>query len=268
MHIQLFVPALPLLPNKLLGAKWYVRSGHAKKWLRHIRVALSTSHLCLKEPPFKKSIITLVRKSPRACDFDGLVGSFKPILDALVQCRVIEDDSLRHINAKYEWSKAPAKDQGVSITVEKIMTQEIYLLIGVPASGKSWVCERAKAKYSYISHDAFIGAQEEYLKMIMEEAAAGSKPVLIETPFSMSKIMDPLTKHGHRVTPIFLIEEETKLNARWEQRGTDLKSQKGHRTRQDTFISRANEGDFFIGNSLAVLNHLNMKASELENEDD
>jgi hypothetical protein len=47
------------------------------------------------------------------------VGSFKPVLDALVHCGVIEDDSMKHIVASYGWQKMPTKQQGVHIFVKE-----------------------------------------------------------------------------------------------------------------------------------------------------
>jgi hypothetical protein len=43
--------------------------------------------------PLTKANITLIRHSYRYLDYDGLVGSFKPVVDALVSCGVLIDDN-------------------------------------------------------------------------------------------------------------------------------------------------------------------------------
>jgi len=42
--------------------------------------------------PFKKAQLTLTRFSAREPDYDGLVSSFKAILDGLVEAKIIADD--------------------------------------------------------------------------------------------------------------------------------------------------------------------------------
>lgn len=41
----------------------------------------------------KRARIRLVRHAYRTLDYDGLVGSMKPVVDALVTARVLKDDS-------------------------------------------------------------------------------------------------------------------------------------------------------------------------------
>lgn len=55
-------------------------------------IACSTS-LKLPPRPLEKAQITLVRYSHRMLDFDGLVGSMKPVVDGLVTAGVLKDDS-------------------------------------------------------------------------------------------------------------------------------------------------------------------------------
>lgn len=131
MRIELSIPILPKLPNRLLGAHWTIRSGHAKKWRRLIQDALTCAEYSPVTPNgscgnkvalgvIVRAHLTLTRCSPRQCDFDGLVGSFKPCIDALVKCGIIEDDTPKHIQCSYEWTKTPRKEQGIKIVVEAI----------------------------------------------------------------------------------------------------------------------------------------------------
>lgn len=47
----------------------------------------------LPTQPLLKARITIVRHFWRSLDYDGLVGSMKPIVDALVSCGVLSDDN-------------------------------------------------------------------------------------------------------------------------------------------------------------------------------
>lgn len=50
---------------------------------------------CMRKMPLKplaKAKIKLVRHSHRMLDYDGLVGSMKPVVDALVSARILIDD--------------------------------------------------------------------------------------------------------------------------------------------------------------------------------
>lgn len=69
--------------------------------------------------PLQKATLILTRCSSRETDFDNLVISFKPIVDGLVDARVLADDTGQVIvSRKYQWEKAPGKKGLVRIRVE------------------------------------------------------------------------------------------------------------------------------------------------------
>ena len=47
----------------------------------------------LPPSPLKRARISIVRHFWRTLDYDGLVGSMKPVVDALVDCGILSDDS-------------------------------------------------------------------------------------------------------------------------------------------------------------------------------
>lgn len=134
------------------------------------------------------------------------------------------------------------------------MRQPIYLIVGTPGSGKSWVCEQLKDKFEYIPHDSHPKLIE-YLNLAKTFASDGDKPVLIETPFSVSMILGPLDKAGYEVTPVFIIEDEQTTSNRYETReGKEIPQ--GHLTRIQTYRERAHELQAFSGTSEEVLKYL------------
>lgn len=136
---------------------------------------------------------------------------------------------------------------------------KITMLVGVPGVGKSWVTKQLQDKYHLIHHDLFIGmAGKAYVEAILREAPKATKPVLIEAPFSISTIKEPLELQGFEVTPVFIIEEPHILSHRYvNDRNRDGKPlPSGHLTRQRTYLERAKKWGSFVGNSSEVLKHL------------
>lgn len=142
------------------------------------------------------------------------------------------------------------------------MKQTVYMLVGVPASGKSWVAEQLKHKFTYLPHDAHINKQGGsgsqtalYLKEIMGNLVKSKKPILIETPFSMSILLDPLTKAKVKVIPVFVIEKPEVLVSRYTARGGADYPQ-SHLVRQETYKSRIPPFRAFSGTSQEVFDYL------------
>lgn len=136
---------------------------------------------------------------------------------------------------------------------------EIFLVAGVPASGKSFVCEKLTHRFEYVHHDGFIYLKQPgtYLSAVLQAAKTATKPLLIEAPFSVSGIKDPLEKAGFRVTPCFIVEKEPVLRKRYEERNRkETHIIQGHLSRQKTFKKRAIEMGAFYGTSTEVLDYL------------
>ncbi len=153
----------------------------------------------------------------------------------------------------------------LAYTLPMAEPQEIILLVGVPAAGKTWVMDRSQANYRCVYHDDFIRKESSYLAAIIHAAHGGARPVLIESPFSMSAILQPLHDAGLDVKPVFIIEDEDVLHTRYLARGRDEEHIIcGHLARQRTFQSRIGEYKAFWGTSSEVLNHLNLLAAERE----
>jgi hypothetical protein len=111
---------------------------------------------------------------------------------------------------------------------------------------------------TYVPHDDYQDGG--YIDAILAAAATSTKPVLIETPFSMSRIMGPLAGGGREIIPLIVIEREPTLRQRWRERGIGETTQRGHLTRQETFRQRAHELGAFKGTAEEVLSHLRSAA--------
>lgn len=97
---------------------WSQVQKEAKKW--H---TLVDYYVGLKKPetPLKKAKLTLIRRVSKCPDPDGLVISFKYVVDGLVRCGVLEDDNMGVIGMPdYRWEKAKPKHGSIFVKVEEI----------------------------------------------------------------------------------------------------------------------------------------------------
>jgi Holliday junction resolvase RusA-like endonuclease len=112
------IKELPPTPNKLLGAHWSKRSKSATKWRDivywHTRIAKKS----FQALPLDFAQVTMTRHSSSEPDFDGLVGSFKPILDALVSCGILLNDTMKHVEGIYRWKKCAPKQGKITVEVK------------------------------------------------------------------------------------------------------------------------------------------------------
>jgi hypothetical protein len=83
--------SLPAM-NRVMRIHWSQRH----RWYRIVGQEVAVLLLASKQKPptpWPRVRITAVRHSPRSLDFDGLVASLKPAVDALVRCGVMVDDT-------------------------------------------------------------------------------------------------------------------------------------------------------------------------------
>lgn len=71
----------------------------------------------LPPEPLKKARVTIVRHFWRTLDYDGLVGSMKPIVDALVDAGVLIDDSYKVTGPWVVTQEHRPKSSGPLLTV-------------------------------------------------------------------------------------------------------------------------------------------------------
>lgn len=88
----LAIDTLPKSLNKKLRGSSKFRNVKENQSWRMI-IACACSYEKMPDSPLTKASITLVRHSWRMLDYDGLVGSMKPVVDGLVRCGVLTDDS-------------------------------------------------------------------------------------------------------------------------------------------------------------------------------
>lgn len=134
----------------------------------------------------------------------------------------------------------------------------VYLIVGVPGSGKTWITEQIKDRFNFVHHDGFIGhinQPEAYVQAILDAAEGSTTPILAEAPFSVSSIKAPLEEAGHKVVPLVIAENPQVIAERYRNRES-REIPKGHLTRLQTYLDRAKEHGWYKGTSAEVLEHL------------
>lgn len=130
--------------------------------------------------------------------------------------------------------------------------KDIYLVCGVPGSGKTWVCDQLKSKFEFIPHDDHkTGA---YLFKALKSAAS-NKPLLTDCPYAERELKESLEKAGFTVHPYFVIESLETVSTRFKAREKrDLP--KAFATRVGSIEKRVKEWKAKSGTSEEVLKML------------
>jgi Holliday junction resolvase RusA-like endonuclease len=109
---------LPKTYNSLGRAHWTVKAKEARKWISLVGFVSSS-----KRPKecLRKCSLELVRFSTRSPDFDGLVSSFKHVLDGLTKAQIICGDKIENTGVpNYRWEKAKKGEGKIKVRVESV----------------------------------------------------------------------------------------------------------------------------------------------------
>lgn len=119
-HIDLLIKDLPKRYNLYKNQHWAVKNAEAKKWHRIVAAHVIAAG-GWPPVPLQKAKVSLIRYSSKAPDYDGLVQSFKPVMDALVRCKVLKDDNMGVIGRpEYTWEKVAPKTGMIRVIVSSV----------------------------------------------------------------------------------------------------------------------------------------------------
>lgn len=153
------------------------------------------------------------------------------------------------------------------------MSQPVYLVCGVPGSGKTWVCRQLKDKFTYVPHDQCWkhptkkpdaskdnpewapGAVSTHVECVVKAVKEGLKPVITESPFNERAVKEELEAKGVTVRPYFVIEAPETARKRYEKRESK-KYPKHFYSRAKSIETRAKEWSVPSGTSEEVLEML------------
>lgn len=114
MTLEFEIQGLPKMTNAS-RVHWTKKMKEAKKWKALVYEQVSLA----RWTPINKANLTLIRFSSVEPDFDGLVSSFKHVIDGLVEAGVLENDKVSNIGQpKYAWQKCAPKMGKIRVKVE------------------------------------------------------------------------------------------------------------------------------------------------------
>lgn len=114
-HVKFQIDGLPKSTNQIARKHWAVQAKERRDWHRKVFLAVAPN---FPNKPLKKAKLHLTRHSSKCPDWDGMVSSWKAVIDGLVKSRVLEDDSMNHIGQPtYEWSKTKPKQGFITVEV-------------------------------------------------------------------------------------------------------------------------------------------------------
>lgn len=120
MILEFEIPGLPKMTNGL-RVHWRAIQKERKTWKERVAIAVAFEQKRAARPfiTLSHAKVTLTRFSARPPDYDGLVSSFKAILDGLVEAQVIIDDNVTVIGQPiYLWAKAPPSKGKIKVRIE------------------------------------------------------------------------------------------------------------------------------------------------------
>ncbi len=122
-RLEFTIPELPKPTNAIERKHWAFKVKYVKHWHQLIAAAVGS-----RKPvkPLRRAQLTLTRLGTREPDFDGLVSSFKHVLDGLIVCGVLENDRPSNIGeSKYRFVKCKRSEVGIHVIVDELLESEV-----------------------------------------------------------------------------------------------------------------------------------------------
>lgn len=131
----------------------------------------------------------------------------------------------------------------------------VYIIFGVPGSGKTWCMNQLKDKFTTVAHDDYIGDESRFIPTVLSAARNGDRPVLVDSPFKVNSLIKMLTDCGCTVKPYFILETPTIVRHRYETR-ENKPIPKQHITRIVGLVKKAQDLNAPRGTATQVLDML------------
>lgn len=120
-RLELSLIGLPKRVNQAPGGSWHSKYAESLKWHKRVMGKMIVERKLPPSKPLTQAHLTLIRYSSVAPDYDGLVHSFKPVIDALRKCLIIQDDNMKVIGRPdYQWKQAKPNEGKIEIIVLEI----------------------------------------------------------------------------------------------------------------------------------------------------
>ena len=110
---------LPPTTNGMTSFHWWKKKKLSDEWNNLVMFHVLKNGAPPK--PLTKAKLTLTRFSSSEPDYDGLVSSFKVVVDSLRYNAVLADDKMKNIGIpRYDWQKCAPKAGMIHVIVESV----------------------------------------------------------------------------------------------------------------------------------------------------
>jgi hypothetical protein len=133
------------------------------------------------------------------------------------------------------------------------MKHPIYLLIGAPCSGKTWIIDQVKHFVRCVEHDLSPDNLDDYIWRVQYVSYSGV--VVADIPFKGEEFAAQLSKLGLDVHKLYVLVRDGDLKQRYFKRTGKLPHQYILNTNK-SIMEHFQEGEF-AGDSTRVLEYLN-----------
>lgn len=117
-RISFVLPGLPKTVNAIGRKHWAAKVREARMWKRLVWLVARPTR---PKAPLSKAKLTLTRVSSVCPDSDGLVSSFKHVIDGLIEAGIIENDKYENVGMpSFVWEKGEPGKGFVRILVEGV----------------------------------------------------------------------------------------------------------------------------------------------------
>ncbi len=109
------------IPHNQLNQRMHFieRNRWNQAWKTEVGWLLKAQKARMPAWPLKRPLVTIILQTCHPFDQDGSNSAIKPILDGMVECGCLEDDSLEKVDLKVQQEKVTKKiNQGVKIIIE------------------------------------------------------------------------------------------------------------------------------------------------------
>lgn len=117
-ELEFTIPGLPSTTNSSGRKHWAIKAKEARQWKTWVYYEV---HKHRPTEPLLKARLTLTRVSSGECDSDGLVSSFKHVIDGLVYAGILVNDRFSNIGMpEYRQLKCAPKQGHIMVKIEEL----------------------------------------------------------------------------------------------------------------------------------------------------
>ena len=132
----------------------------------------------------------------------------------------------------------------------------LFILIGAPGVGKTWICNKLSKDFNIISSDRLRNG----IDAAVDQALLGEKPVLVDIPFRIKAFIERWRQKVPDAVVIALVEDRETHEQRLKSRGGEFDATILKRVKRVNSLSKQYAN--IIGNTDQILNQMEQEVAK------